>query len=154
MAEQVGNRGEALAVYHLAMWSEKLRDDIQYVASGEDRHVYRIGDVVYKIPARLTANPYDHATQERARQFGYGWAPPASSLHEITDPMGGDTVPILAMPYLTDDGTEIDPQALASMHAQTGGQVDRGNYIVRNGQPIVIDCCTVSTAGWPDREER
>ena len=33
--------------------------------------------------------------------------------------------------------------AVAEMHEQTGGGVDRINYVVIGGQPIVFDCCTV-----------
>lgn len=113
------------------------------IGIGEDRHVYRCGGVVYKVGRRDTANHYDHRTQEQARALGYRWAPPASSLYVVPGDCGD--VPVLAMPYLPDDGSDPDPDLLAEMHDQVGAEIDRigGNYVVRNRQPTVVDCCTV-----------
>lgn len=71
------------------------------------------------------------------------WAP-ETTLYELVDNYG-DPCPVLAMPYLPDDGSVPDPALLAEMRAQTGGQVDRlgGNYVVRDGRPYVVDGCTV-----------
>ena len=114
---------------------------IDYLASGEDRTVYIADGIVYKVGSRDTANPYDHEVQQEARARGYRWAPPASTLWTVTTEYGDEEV--LAMPYLEDDGTNADPQALAEMHEQTGGGVDRSNYVVIDGQPVVFDGCTV-----------
>lgn len=122
--------------------------DAAEIGRGEDRTAYLLNGVVYKIGSRPTANPYDHETLAAARNAGMPWAP-ETTLWRWTDQYG-DEITILAMPYLTDDGTEPDPTALAAMHAQTGGGVDRigGNYVVIAGQPVVVDGCTVQAGAW------
>ena len=120
--------------------------DVSVVGSGEDRTAYRIGETVYKVGDRQSANVYDHEALTAAREAGMPWAP-ATTLYRVTGEYG-DEITVLAMPYLADDGSEPDPAALAEMHTQTGGQVDRlgGNYVVISGCPIVVDGCTVE--GW------
>jgi hypothetical protein len=155
MARRVGTGEEAVAAWlahHEWMWQARLGDsDGQFtlVGRGEDRSVYRCGDVVYKVGSRPSANPYDHEVQEAARAAGCRWAPPASSLYRLAVPGGVDSV--LAMPYIVDDGTRVDPELLAEMNAQTGGGVDAlaDNYMVVGGQPIVVDGCTVDLAYLP-----
>jgi hypothetical protein len=112
------------------------------IGSGEDRTAYLVNGIVYKIGTRRSANRYDHETLSDARAAGLRWAP-ESSLYELVDQYG-DEWPVMAMPYLVADGTDPDPDLLAEMNAQTGGEVDWTNYVVLAGQPIVIDGCTVS----------
>jgi hypothetical protein len=148
MGERVGNRQDATE----AMWhwltngyhGERARE----IGRGEDRTAYLVNGVVYKVGIRPSANRDDHDTLSSARAAGMPWAP-QTSLYELVDNYG-DPCPVLAMPYLPDDGSVPDPALLAEMHAQTGGQVDRigGNYVVRAGQPIVIDGCTVAAGAW------
>lgn len=147
---KVGTQDEAFAVYlhHNAMWDEQYGPLITLAGQGEDRCAWRIGNTVYKVGKRASANRYDHATGTEARRRGYRWAPPASTLHEIPDRWGG-TTPVLAMPYLESDGSDPDPVLEAEMHAQAGPNrhgiaVDGSNYVVIARQPIVIDCCSVS----------
>jgi hypothetical protein len=49
------------------------------------------------------------------------------------------------MPLIQDDGTDVDSTALALMHQQSGGAVDRINYMVVDGLPVIIDGNTIST---------
>ena len=141
----VGTLEDAVAIYY--QHADGIADDrlgwVESCNAGEDRTVYRVGDVVYKIPSRPTANPYDHRAQEEARRRGYRWAPAASTLWPVRDYLGDEDVAVLAMPYLEDDGTSPDPDSMAEMKAQSGGGVDGTNYVVISGQPIVIDFCTV-----------
>ena len=111
--------------------------------AGEDRTVYRVRDIAYKIPTRPTANPYDHHMQEEARRRSYRWVPAASTLWRVRD-LYGDDVDVLAMPYLESDGSTADPALMAEMQDQAGAQVDGTNYVVIAGQPVVVDFCTVS----------
>ena len=71
----VGTLKNAVAIYY--QHADGIVDDrlgwVEACRSGEDRTVYRVGDVVYKIPTRPTANPYDHHAQEEARRRGYRW---------------------------------------------------------------------------------
>jgi hypothetical protein len=131
---------EAYATYHHA-------GDARQIGRGEDRTAYLINGVVYKIGHRQSANRYDHDTLSTARAAGARWAP-ESALYTVVG-MYDETWTVMAMPYLVDDGTDADPEALAEMHAQTGGGVDRigGNYVVIASQPVVIDGCTVALAG-------
>lgn len=142
----VGTFEDAAAVYlwheHDA-WDERIGNDITIAGQGEDRTVYRIGDIAYKVGRRPTANPYDHAGQEEARRRGYRWAPPASTLWTVHDGLYDEDCPVLAMPYLEGDGTEADPALMAEMQAQAGGKIDGTNYVIIGGQPVVIDFCTV-----------
>jgi hypothetical protein len=150
-ARSIGTPEEAAAVYyqHVHQASDDRLGYIEPCNSGEDRTVYRVGDVVYKVPrSRLTANLYDHRTQEEARRRGYRWAPPASTLWKVHDGVWDQDVDVLAMPYLEDDGSAPDPVLLAEMQAQTGLNkhgiaVDSSNYVVIGGQPIVLDFSTV-----------
>ena len=145
MSGAVGTLEDAVALY-LQHEYDVIDDRLGWVGpcgKGEDRTVYRVGDVAYKIPTRLTANPYDHHVQEEARRRGYRWAPAASALWHVRDPYGDD-VDVLAMPYLEDDGSTADPALMAEMQAQAGGAVDGTNYVVIAGQPVVIDFCAVS----------
>jgi hypothetical protein len=148
----VGTLKDAVAIY--CQHADGIADDrlgwVEACRSGEDRTVYRVGDVVYKIPTRPTANPYDHHAQEEARRRGYRWAPSASTVWCVRDYLGDEDVAVLAMPYLEDDGTSPDPELMAEMQAQAGGGVDGTNYVVIGGQPIVIDFCAVHLA----REQR
>lgn len=145
----VGTLKDAAAIYY--QHEHDVTDDrlgwVEPCGAGEDRTVYRVGDIVYKIPTRPSANPYDHHTQEEARRRGYRWAPPASTLWKVRDGVWGVDVDVLAMTYLEDDGTSPDPELMAEMRAQArsrnGGPVDGTNYVVIGGQPIVIDFCTV-----------
>ena len=140
-----GTLRDAIALY----WQDQydIDDDrlgwVEPCGAGEDRTVYRVGNVAYKIPTRPTANPYDHQMQEAARQRGYRWAPAASTLWTFTDQYG-DQVTVLAMPYFESDGSTADPALIAEMQHQAGGQVDGTNYVVIAGQPVVIDFCTVN----------
>jgi hypothetical protein len=146
MSGTVGTHADAVAIYY--QHEHDVTDDrlgwVEPCGSGEDRTVYRVGDVVYKIPTRPTANPYDHRTQTEARHRGYRWAPAASTLWTVRDGVWGEDVAVLAMPYLESDGTDPDPALMAEMKAQSGGTVDGTNYVVIAGQPIVIDFCTVN----------
>jgi hypothetical protein len=120
---------------------------VEEIGSGEDRTAYLINGVVYKVGRRASANPYDHATLQRAYEAGLPWAPP-SSLYTVVDQYG-EEVPVMAMPLLEDDGTEPDPDKLAELYRQTGDRrdrIDRGNYVVVGGQPIVFDGCCVTLA--------
>jgi hypothetical protein len=146
---QVGTWEQARAAYwhHSEIWDEEYGWQISLAGQGEDRCAWRIGDVVYKVGKRDSANRYDHATGEEARRRGYRWAPPASTLYEVPG-RWGETVPVLAMPYLEGDGTEADAALESEMQAQAGPDrhgiaVDGTNYVVIGGQPVVIDCCTV-----------
>jgi hypothetical protein len=122
------------------------------VGAGEDRVAYRLGNVVYKVGSRQSANPYDHDAQCEARLRGYRWVPEWSELYELENEYG-DPCPILAMPYLEDDGSVADPQLYAEMQAQGGGQIDHTNYVVISGQPFCFDFCTVRL-GLVTQEER
>jgi hypothetical protein len=137
----IGTRDGAVTAY-LAYrgvgWAE-------VIGQGEDRTAYLVDGVVYKVGRRMTANPYDHGILTAWRAAGAPWAP-ESSLYAVADEYGEEW-PVMAMPCLLDDGSTAEPAALATMHEQTGGQVDRGNYAVIKGQPIVLDGCTV--AGYP-----
>lgn len=148
----VGTLQDAVAVYYQHV--EDMIDDrlgwITPCGAGEDRTVYRVGDVAYKIPTRSTANPYDHHTQEEARRRRYRWAPSASTLWAVRDYLSSEDILVLATPYLEDDGTSPDPGLMAEMRAQArssnGDPVDATNYVVMAGQPIVVDFCTVHLA--------
>lgn len=146
MATPVGNRDDAIKVV-LWHYAEIFEEGIEWVGQGEDRTAYRLNGVVYKVGRRASANRYDHALLEEARQAGRPWAPP-SSLYEVRSEYG-DEVPVIAMPYLVDDGSTPAPGTLEEMWADTGGQyyVDSDNYVVIGGQPIVIDGCT-ATRSW------
>jgi hypothetical protein len=143
-----GTLRDAIGLYY--QHEHDVADDrlgwVEPCGAGEDRTVYRIGEVAYKIPTRPTANPYDHHMQEEARRRGYRWAPAASTLWTFTD-LYGDDVAVLAMPYLESDGSTAAPALMAEMQEQAGGQVDGTNYVVIAGQPIVIDFCTVNFSG-------
>jgi hypothetical protein len=171
MDEPVGTSCDAWAafLYHNGIWLEDYDWRITLAGRGEDRYAYLIGDVVYKVGEKDTANRYDHATGAEARRRGYRWAPPASTLYEVPDLYADDqTVPVLAMPYLESDGTDADPELEAEMHQQAGEgraphcsrvdcwcryAVDDTNYVVIGGQPVVIDCCTVSLP-WVEGDSR
>lgn len=147
----VGTAQDAIAVY-LQHEHDVLDDRLGWIepcGAGEDRTVYRIGNVAYKIGRRATANPYDHRTQEEARRRGYRWAPAASTLWTIDDLEWDERVPVLAMPHLESDGTTADPALMAEMQAQAGDGIDGTNYVVIGGQPVVIDFCTVRLAAQP-----
>jgi len=61
-----GTAADAMAVY-LQHEHDVVDERLGWVkpcGAGEDRAVYRVGDVAYKIPTRPTANPYDHRVQE------------------------------------------------------------------------------------------
>jgi len=140
-----GTAADAMAVY-LQHEHDVVDEQLGWVkpcGAGEDRTVYRVGNVAYKIPTRATANPYDHRMQEEARRRRYRWAPAASALWTIHDGVWDEDVAVLAMPYLEDDGSRPDPALMAEMQAQAGGGVDGTNYVVIAGQPVVIDFCTV-----------
>ena len=53
---------------------------------------------------------------------------------------------MMAMPFLADDGTDPDPDALAGMREETGGQVDHANYRTILGQSV-LDGCAVERGG-------
>ena len=76
----IGTREDAAAVYY--QHEHDVIDDrlgwVEPCGAGEDRTIYRVGRVAYKIPTRPTANPYDHRMQEEARRRGYRWVPAAS----------------------------------------------------------------------------
>lgn len=143
-----GTLEDAVAVYY--QHEHDVTDDrlgwVEPCGAGEDRTVYRVGGVAYKIGTRPTANPYDHRTQEEARRRGYRWVPAASALWTVHDGVWGEDVTVLAMPYLESDGSVPDPALMAEMQAQAnpgGDAVDYTNYVVIAGQPVVIDFCTV-----------
>ncbi|GHE31743.1 hypothetical protein GCM10017673_38120 [Streptosporangium violaceochromogenes] len=137
---------DALAAFYAYMrveWDER----VQKIGQGEDRCAYLVDGVVYKMGPRATANPYDHATLEAARRAGLPWAPP-SELFQLVNKYSGEEWSIMAMPYIQDDGTDPDPDAMARMREETGGQVDFTNYRTIGGQPVVIDGCTVDRGPW------
>jgi hypothetical protein len=148
MTKRVGTRQDARTALVIHTLGGLDRDiDFEVVGSGEDRTAYLIAGTVYKVGRRASANRYDHATLTAAREAGMAWAP-VTTLYDFE--LYGDPIPVLAMPYLPDDGTEPDPALVAEMHAQTGGQVDRigGNWVSRQGRPVVLDGCTVEDGAW------
>ena len=157
MSAAIGTAGDALAAY-LQHEHDVIDDRLGWIepcGSGEDRTVYRIGNVAYKIGRRATANPYDHRTQEEARRRGYRWAPAASSLFTVHDGVWDEDYDVLAMPYLEGDGSEADPALMAEMQSQARAgdgqgrgrdEIDGTNYVIIAGQPVVIDFCTVRLA--------
>jgi hypothetical protein len=62
------------------------------------------------------------------------------SLYEIRNEWSNEC-PVMAMPYLPDDGSPHGPEAWPAMRAQTGGQVDwiGGNVVSRAGLPLCPD---------------
>ena len=146
----IGTPEDAAAVYY--QHEHDVIDDrlgwVEPCGAGEDRTVYRVGSVAYKIPTRPTANPYDHRMQEEARRRGYRWAPAASALWTVHDEVWEENVAVLAVPYLESDGSAPDPVLMTEMQAQatsrSGDDIDGTNYVVIAGQPIVIDFCTVT----------
>lgn len=132
----------AYRAYDRVEWDER----VQKIGEGEDRCAYLVNGIVYKIGRSATANPYDHETLEAARRAGLPWAPP-SELFQLVNGYG-EKWSIMAMPYIRDDGTDPDPDAMARMREETGGQVDFTNYRTIGGQPVVIDGCTVDRGPW------
>ncbi|MFD9947677.1 hypothetical protein ACFWYW_46575 [Nonomuraea sp. NPDC059023] len=138
------NADDALRAYF--QWvNVEWDEEVQAIGQGEDRIAFLVNSIVYKLGGRASANPYDHETLEAARRAGKPWAPP-SCLFEITVEFGVEQV--MAMPYIENDGTAADSDALAQMFEDAGGEIDSTNYRVIQGQPIVIDGCTVRRGAW------
>ncbi|MFI6909785.1 hypothetical protein ACIBKY_51580 [Nonomuraea sp. NPDC050394] len=138
------NADDALRAYF--RWADvEWDEEVQKIGQGEDRTAFLVNSIVYKLGSRASANAYDHQTLEAARRAGKPWAPP-SCLFEITTEFGVQHV--MAMPYIVSDGTDADPDALARMFKDAGDEIDFTNYSVINGQPIVIDGCTVRRGSW------
>lgn len=122
--------------------------DVECIGYGERRCAYLINGVVYKVGH--VENRRDHDMLTAAREAGMPWAP-ETTLYEVESWWDrwapGYTVPVLAMPHLTPDGSMVDIPALALMQAQTGGVYD---YVVVGGQPIVWDGAAIPGANWDE----
>ena len=145
MTQTTGTQQAAQAAFDAYVYGMALDGtEVTLIGRGEDRSAYLIGGTVYKVGYRDSANVADHANLTAARAAGHAWAP-RSELYYAVDEFGRN-VPVMAMPYIEDDGSEMAPETEAAFRATAGAQVDRigGNYVVVNGQPVVLDGCTLS----------
>lgn len=109
------------------------------IGEGESRTAWLINGVVYKV-GRDSANTYEHEALTAWHAAGAPWAP-ITSLYQINmtlDVGYVETYVVIAMPYLPDDGSQVDEAALTQLRS-VASQTWRGNYTVRAGQPWLID---------------
>lgn len=138
-------QADAQAAYEMHAYGESLDGThVLHVGEGEDRSAYLVNGVVYKVGRRDSANVADHDALSAARAAGFAWAPATALLSAVGE--FGEFHPVLAMPYLVDDDSDVPDELLAQFRLETGGQVDRigGNWVAIAGRPWVIDGCTLA----------
>ena len=113
-----------------------LRLSKRLVGQGESRAVWLINGVVYKVATRDSANVGEHQGLTEWRKAGARWAP-ETSLHEARSEYG-EAVTVLAMPWLPDDGGQIDAATLADIK-RAAPQTCRENYVAHGGLTYLID---------------
>lgn len=137
--------GCAAADERLAMYGDAVTDDdprytARVIGSGESRTAYLVNGVVYKV-GRDSANDWEHDFLGRWRDAGAEWAP-QTSLHKVTILVNGDgdteQYLVVAMPYLPDDGGEVDEATLAAITV-AAPHVSRVNYTSHGGRTYLID---------------
>jgi hypothetical protein len=110
-------------------------NDAAPIGRGEARTVYLINGVVYKVARRPSANVYEHDMLTEWRAAGVSWAPATSlwrfSLYDTEEI-------VLAMPYLPDDGGDLDAVTLSAIR-RAAPQTCRENYVSHGGQTYLID---------------
>lgn len=130
-------------------WWTCVEDDPTYllhmrtVGSGEARTCWLLDGVVYKVAhlGRESANVHEHEVFTAWRAAGARWAP-ETSLHWVPWPspaMAGELVPVVAMPYLPDNG-DLDEATMAEIRRDaTGPDLWSGNCVHHGGQTYLID---------------
>jgi hypothetical protein len=137
MTNTLGNQHDA--------WLAKLSDTMSYcpccntvadqIGRGEARRAYLINGVVYKVADRPGANRYEHEMLTQWREAGATWAP-MTALFEFE--LYGDDIPVVAMPYLPDDGGSVDMATLVEIKA-AAPETCRENYVSHGGRTYLID---------------
>jgi hypothetical protein len=137
----VGSRSDAADALYAELGASSAVANplaLNYLGSGEDRSCWMIRDVVYKIARRRTANPHEHEVLSAWRAAGAAWAPP-TTVWMIPDPvMPEHEWPVLAMPYLPNDGA-LDEATLVEIRVAAPDVWADGNCVHHQGQTYLID---------------
>ncbi|HEY9473019.1 MAG TPA: hypothetical protein VIS06_04100 [Mycobacteriales bacterium] len=112
---------------------------LNLIGQGEARECWLIGGVVYKVArwGRESANAYEHQVLSAWRAAGAEWAP-ATTLWTVRCPIRGELIPVVAMPYLPDDGP-LDRDAVAQIREQAASELWEGNCQQHNGRVWLVD---------------